>query len=223
MVRYIPGIKIRFDYNTVFARLGYKKSSTQVSGDFRNEIAAWIDEAAAAVKLEAAVIKCGITVDSENSRIRIFPENGPDNDGQADNRRTNGSSEIEIESKSLCKFLAGHSRILLMGITGGSAVMELIDSCQKNNMTKAVVLDAAAGEMVDNGLDFIISLVNRELARESGRLLSKRFSPGYGDLSLIAQREFYHLLEMEKLGVTLTESFMLVPQKSVIALTGIVY
>ncbi len=109
-----------------------------------------------------------------------------------------------------------------MGITGGSGIMELIDSSQKTDMTKAVVLDAAAGEIVDNGLDYIASLVSRELTREAAGLMKKRFSPGYGDLALETQGFFHSALEMERIGVKLTQSFMLVPQKSVIALTGII-
>ncbi|MBR4376039.1 MAG: methionine synthase, partial [Spirochaetia bacterium] len=47
------------------------------------------------------------------------------------------------------------------------------------------------------------------------------FSPGYGDFDLKNQRIFYSLLHLEQFGIHLTESYMLVPEKSVIAMTGV--
>ena len=49
----------------------------------------------------------------------------------------------------------------------------------------------------------------------------KRFSPGYGDFDLANQRIFYSLLHLEQFDIRLTESCMLVPEKSVIAMTGV--
>ncbi|MCL2705253.1 MAG: hypothetical protein FWE72_03490 [Spirochaetaceae bacterium] len=135
--------------------------------------------------------------------------------------RINRAEKIEIASNSFCKFILEAKKILLMGITCGKEIMDLIEKEQKENMTKAVVLDAAAGEIADSGLDYIVSFYNKELIRKSEKLFSKRFSPGYGDLSLETQKVFYDLLEMNKIGVDMTESFMLIPQKSIIALTGI--
>ncbi|MCL2295198.1 MAG: hypothetical protein FWC36_10125 [Spirochaetes bacterium] len=132
------------------------------------------------------------------------------------------SLHSEIISSSLCKFISGANKILLMGITCGKEIADFIEKEQKENMTKAVVLDAAAGEIADRGLDYIMSLYSKELIRKSEKLFSKRFSPGYGDLSLETQKIFYNLLEMKKIEVNITESFLLIPQKSVIALTGIV-
>ena len=146
---------------------------------------------------------------ADQGKILIYPE-------------TNITEKIEITSSSFCKFISGAKKILLMGITGGKQVMDFIEKEQTENMTKAVTLDAAAGEIVDSGLDYIISFYNKELIRKSEKLFSKRFSPGYGDLSIETQKIFYNLLEMEKIGVDITESFMLIPQKSIIALTGIV-
>jgi cobalamin-dependent methionine synthase I len=109
-----------------------------------------------------------------------------------------------------------------MAATGGKTIMDAVEDNQKANMTKAVVLDAAAGEIVDSALDYIMTLYSRELLRESKKLLGKRFSPGYGDLSLEIQKVIYDILNLEKLGITLTGSYMMIPQKSVIAITGII-
>ncbi|MCP5514457.1 MAG: hypothetical protein H7A26_03210 [Spirochaetales bacterium] len=214
MLRYINNITLRIDYSTIFSALGYKRKSTELPDLFRKEIKGWIDEALHAVKLDAVTARCEISFPDDES-VLLSPEGSNPEGSQPET--------IRIASASLRRFLSSSSKALIMGITAGSAVTELIDKYQIENMTKAVVLDAAAGEIVDAGFDYIVSLLNRELARESGRLLSKRFSPGYGDLTLNAQGDFFRLLDMEKLGVTLTDSFILKPRKSVIAITGIVY
>lgn len=49
-----------------------------------------------------------------------------------------------------------------------------------------------------------------------------RFSPGYGDFSILHQREFLGLLEAGKrIGLSMTESSMLTPTKSVTAVIGL--
>jgi len=58
--------------------------------------------------------------------------------------------------------------------------------------------------------------------RKEGRLLTKhRYSPGYGDLPLEYQKDLFALLQLDKLGVAITERCLLVPEKSVIAISGI--
>jgi len=214
MLRYINNITLRIDYSTIFSALGYKRKSTELPYLFRKEIKGWIDEALHAVKLDAVTARCEISFPDDESVLLSTEGSNPEG---------SQPETIRIASASLRRFLSSSSKALIMGITAGSAITELIDRYQSENMTKAVILDAASGEIVDAGLDYIVSLLNRELTRESGRLLSKRFSPGYGDLTLNAQGDFFRLLDMEKLGVTLTDSFILKPRKSVIAITGIVY
>ncbi len=60
------------------------------------------------------------------------------------------------------------------------------------------------------------------MLKHQSRVVSrKRFSPGYGDFDLANQRIFYSLLELDKLDIQLTESCILIPEKSVIAMTGV--
>ena len=55
-----------------------------------------------------------------------------------------------------------------------------------------------------------------------GRASRPRFSPGYGDLPLDAQKMIFSILSPEKhIGLTLNASLMLSPTKSVTAFVGI--
>ena len=61
------------------------------------------------------------------------------------------------------------------------------------------------------------------LRREApGLYLRPRFSPGYGDLDISHQRAMFDLLELEKrLGLSLTQTHMMLPEKSVTAIAGL--
>ena len=48
-----------------------------------------------------------------------------------------------------------------------------------------------------------------------------RFSPGYGDWPLEQQPELIRVTKCESIGITLSESKMLVPRKSVTAIIGL--
>ena len=244
MLRYINNIISQPDHKVIFSRLGYKQKQTELDEATKKKIMSWIDETASLVKLRGVILECDFEIVDEG-KFLIYPVKGVDPDFHRDDvvgnqddvvgnqddvkgnrddvgeHRINRAEKIEIASNSFCKFILEAKKILLMGITCGKEIMDLIEKEQKENMTKAVVLDAAAGEIADSGLDYIVSFYNKELIRKSEKLFSKRFSPGYGDLSLETQKVFYDLLEMNKIGVDMTESFMLIPQKSIIALTGI--
>ncbi|HQJ30972.1 MAG TPA: hypothetical protein PLG18_07540, partial [Syntrophales bacterium] len=81
---------------------------------------------------------------------------------------------------------------------------------------------AAASETVDAALDWITAYFRTLLRREGKTLLNSRFSAGYGDFSLENQRDMHRLLQLEQLGVAITPACVLVPEKSVTAVTGII-
>ena len=220
MLKFINNIIARPDHKVIFSRLGYKQKQTELKEADRKEITNWIDEAASLMKLKGVTLECNFEI-ADKGKILICPVADPDFRRDDVEHEKNRAEKIEITSNSFYKFISSAKKILLMGITSGKEIMDFIEKEQKENMTKAVVLDAAAGEIADAGLDYIVSFYNKDLIRKSEKLFTKRFSPGYGDLPLETQKIFYDMLEMKKIGVDITESFMLIPQKSIIALTGI--
>ena len=74
---------------------------------------------------------------------------------------------------------------------------------------------------VGQGADKLQEML-RETAEREGKFITSRFSPGYGDLPLTVQRNFLTILDTSrKIGLTVTESFLMVPSKSVSAIIGI--
>ena len=88
-------------------------------------------------------------------------------------------------------------------------------------MSKAVVLQACAAAMIEDYCDECQKKIADELL-ERGLYLRPRFSPGYGDFDINNQEKFVNILESsKKIGLSLTNSFILVPTKSVTAVMGI--
>ena len=67
-----------------------------------------------------------------------------------------------------------------------------------------------------------LSSVLSDIANEYGVSVNPRFSPGYGDLPLGTQKDIFALLDCErKIGVTLNDSLLMSPSKSVTAFLGL--
>ena len=119
------------------------------------------------------------------------------------------AAELLRESEGCCIFCA----------TLGNAVDALIRRWELLDMAFAMTLDACASSAVESLCDGIEEKLRAESA---SRYLTDRFSPGYEDLPLKLQRPFCTDLDTaRKIGVTVTDSGLLLPRKSVTALIGI--
>lgn len=128
---------------------------------------------------------------------------------------------LNIRSNNLAKNLRGCQEVVLMAITLGTEVDRLLQKYEKINMAKAVVFQACAAATLEQHCDEFVTKLAEELKRE-GKYLRPRFSPGYGDFSILHQKQILDTLEAtKKIGLTLTDSYMLVPTKSVTAVIGI--
>lgn len=126
-----------------------------------------------------------------------------------------------IESASLAKNLKGCGNVILFGATLGSSVDRLIARYTVMDMAKTVVIQACAAAMLEEYCDSVQDTL-REKIREKGKFLRPRFSPGYGDFDLCYQKPLMEMLDCSKaIGLTMTDSYMMIPTKSVTALIGV--
>jgi len=131
-------------------------------------------------------------------------------------------AETLIESKQLAKLLSKSTKAYLMCASIPRREVDRINAAMTaGEGLKAVVYDAYASEFVDGALDVIIARKNTALMRTGQRLTKHRFSAGYGDLDIKYQKVFYDLLEMNTLEVELSDTYLLSPEKSVIAVAGV--
>ena len=84
----------------------------------------------------------------------------------------------------------------------------------------AVMLDSAGLTAVESLADYVDNIVCQQ-ALSKGLALTPRISPGYGDLALQEQRIVFALLPGDRIGVTLTEKYMMWQRKSLSFATGI--
>lgn len=128
---------------------------------------------------------------------------------------------FQTVSRNLERNLKNCSAVILFAATLGVQTDHLIRRYTCLEMSRAVVLQAAAAAMLEDYCDW----VNEELRREyegKGRYLRPRFSPGYGDFPLECQTALLRGLDAGKqIGITLTDSLLMVPSKSVTAVIGV--
>ncbi len=110
---------------------------------------------------------------------------------------------------------------MLLGATLGAGVDRLIAQDFLGDMARAVVLQSCAAAMLEEYCDECQKKIAAELEEEH-LYLRPRFSPGYGDFDICYQEPVVRCWICAKtIGLTLTDSFMMTPTKSVTAVIGI--
>lgn len=134
---------------------------------------------------------------------------------------TLGVLHTTIKSRALCKNMKGCQEIILFGATLGPAPDRLMKRYSITDMAMSVTLQAASAAMLEEYCDEICDRLSARL-EEQGRYLRPRFSPGYGDFPITYQRELTALLDTPRqIGLTITDSCMMSPTKSVTAVIGV--
>ncbi|MDD4203173.1 MAG: hypothetical protein PHQ52_06880 [Candidatus Omnitrophica bacterium] len=127
-----------------------------------------------------------------------------------------------FKSNDLANMLKNCDQTVIMASTISPIFMKIIkDKIKNEQLSSAVIYDAVASVAVDKGLAFISEHINKELKKENKQVLKKRFSAGYGDLDISNQKIIYDTLSLKDLGVKISKTFMLTPEKTVTAITGI--
>ena len=116
-------------------------------------------------------------------------------------------------SSALAVNLRECRRIVLFAATVGIAPDRLSLKYSRISPIKSLLIESIAAERVEALCDVFSSQF------ENTR---PRFSPGYGDLSLELQRDIITTLDAgRKIGLTLNESLLMTPTKSVTGIIGI--
>lgn len=126
-----------------------------------------------------------------------------------------------IESNNLAKNLSGCSEAVVFAATIGVGIDRLISKYSRLSPSKALCFQAIGAERVEALCDDFCKKIKEEY-KKSGRIIRPRFSPGYGDLPLETQKTVFSLLDCPKrIGVTLGDTLLMSPSKSVTAFVGI--
>lgn len=127
---------------------------------------------------------------------------------------------LRVESSALAKNLSGCDAAIIFAATVGLAPDRLVARNLVSSPTRALVFDAIGAERIESLSDAFCEDLRAKIGNE--KKLRPRFSAGYGDLDIEVQRDIFRLLDCPKnIGLTLTESLLMTPSKSVTAIIGI--
>lgn len=128
---------------------------------------------------------------------------------------------LKSNSLSLKKNLAGCESVVLFAATVGIEIDRLIARYAAISPTRSLLFQAIGAERIEALCDaFCCRLAEQKAVL--GLRIRPRFSVGYGDFPLEAQKEIFSVLDCQrKIGLTLNESLFMSPTKSVTAMIGV--
>ncbi|MBR5203197.1 MAG: hypothetical protein IKW45_08020 [Clostridia bacterium] len=126
--------------------------------------------------------------------------------------------DVEFKSAKLLNHLKDSTSIILFGATLGVGADTLVRKYTITDAAMTSVVHSVGASMVENLCDQACEELKNIIKGDH----KYRFSPGYGGLDISSQEDFFKLLPMTKqMGVTLSDSFLMTPTKTVTAFIGV--
>ena len=124
------------------------------------------------------------------------------------------------QSRDLAKNLRNCEKIVVFCATVGHEIDRLIARYSRLSPSIALCLQSVGAEAIEAVCEAFCLYLEGEYGES--KALHPRFSAGYGDLPIEMQRDIFRVLGCEKrIGVTLNESLLMSPTKSVSAVIGV--
>ena len=126
---------------------------------------------------------------------------------------------FRVNSEKLSLNLKNCERVIVFGATLGTEIDRLIMKHGKLSPTKALFFQSIGATQIEVLCDKFLEDIKKDLKVN----LKPRFSPGFGDLELTTQKDIFKVLDCsKKIGLTLNDSLLMSPTKSVTAFVGII-
>lgn len=134
----------------------------------------------------------------------------------------NSDPQHRIDGIKIRKHLQRAQQVVVLSVTLGSEIEEMITTYfHDGNFAFSLLLDAAATAAVEAAADAMEKTIQQSIHAKGCHTIT-RFSPGYGDWDIKFQPHLLELAKAAAINVHLTESYMLVPRKSITAIIGVV-
>jgi len=137
---------------------------------------------------------------------------------------------VTVKSRNLACHLSDCRQIVLLAATLGTQADTLIRRLSVQDMEKAVIAQAVCAAMLEAYCDSITDKITsqnfratapaRETLSREIKYPTTRFSPGYGDFDIAYQKDILNMLICSRIGLSMTDGYMLTPTKSVTAVIG---
>jgi len=197
----LDGFQLEINKRAVYSMLGYRRGRTAVTRKLTDLVETVVKEAMNLVDTKGVYII---------RRIR----------DRADGITLLGS-DVVLRGSSMEKLLADSFAVALMAVTIGPELERRVsEESEAGNMERSLVFDVVGSEAVEAAANSLNSHIVVQ-ARQAKAALTRRFSPGYGDLPVDFQRDIYLELSLGELGIEINEKNILFPQKTITAVIGV--
>lgn len=174
-----------------------------VKGEPDEAVAALLDEAEYAVRSRVTpkYVYREAALSFENGKVQLDCMNVP------------------LDGADILNHLKGCTKAILLAATLTTDADKLIRQAEIKGMAEALAADCICSAAIEQVCDRAEEEIFTQLKYP---YRTWRFSPGYGDLPIEMQKDFLAALNAQRrIGLTVTESCMLVPSKSVTAVIGV--
>lgn len=125
---------------------------------------------------------------------------------------------FKVYSKDLSRVIEKSEKAVVFCATLGIEPDRLINKYSHISPSKALMFQAIGASQIEALCDKF----SEDIRKEKNKNITRRFSPGYGDLSIYTQKDISAFLNLPKnIGVALNKSMLMSPSKSVTAFFGL--
>lgn len=130
-------------------------------------------------------------------------------------------TSLVFNSKDISRLLRDCDECILFAATIGTKVEMETRKAEYVDLAKSLIMDSAATTFVERTCDYVQEIIEKDVEK-SGKCITMRYSPGYGDLPIECGKEILNILQSQKkIGLTTSGSGLMIPRKSVSAIIGI--
>jgi len=123
--------------------------------------------------------------------------------------------------RKISGYMKGADRIALFLCTAGQRFTGLSHTYQQNgDFLEAFVVESIGSATVESAMDKVQQYLEEEMM-ERGKKITNRYSPGYCEWALSGQRDLFAYIGEHPTGITINESSLMQPIKSVSGIIGI--
>jgi hypothetical protein len=196
---------IEIPYNKLLARLGYLQTKTKLDEKTAGMIKEISSLAQKLIRPKAVIAFENIMmISGDKSSNEVSFENG-----------------YKINSGDITGLLKNCFKVYGIGITIGEALEIRRDEFLKRKETFNALISDAVGSVAAEETINLANVQIKAYEEKNGNILTRRYSPGYGDWILEDNRQFLNWIGAEHIGIKLNEFCQMKPEKSVSALIGV--
>lgn len=139
--------------------------------------------------------------------------------GIRDNKVILDKNNFLIKGTQIAKILKNCEFCSIFVATIGHELENSVSKLTIDDPARAFYLEYIANWMAEYMAKTVNNRISQEIVK-AGFIPKKRYSAGYGDWPISSQRGILELIEAKRIGVSLSEAYLMIPRKSISALIG---